>query len=119
MTNEKNKAESNKDKYITKTIKNTIITIAFTAGTIFSGGISSIVAGVGIATGVFKTLKSGAKIIENIKLIDSFKELLNEAENKQKEIEEEIKNIENICYQKITEHCPEEMKQKILEKYCI
>ena len=119
MKNKKNQAESNKDKYITKTIKNTIITIAFTAGTIFSGGISSIVAGVGIATGVFKTLKSGAKIIENIKLIDSFKELLNEAENKQKEIEEEIKNIENICYQKITEHCPEEMKQKILEKYCI
>lgn len=119
MNDKKECAELKKKKHIIDLVKYSASTFfGVTLGTILSGGIAPAIGGIAIATGIVQTVKSGLKIVIDKNIIDSFNKLLIEAEEKQKEIEEEIKNIEKIYCMNITEHCPDEIRQKIIGKYC-
>jgi hypothetical protein len=110
--------ELEKKNNIKKTIKNGLKTfIGASFGTTISVGVSPILVGIAVATGIVKTVKSGVKILVNIKKIDEFKYLLEKAIEKQNEIDEEIRQIKLIYYERLTDHCPEDIKQQIIEKF--
>lgn len=118
IEDKKKYAELEKKKNIRKIFKNGLKAIAGGAiGAAFSGGLSTIIGSVTAVTETIKIIKNSTKVIVNIKKIKSFKELLELAKKKQKEIDEEIKQIKIIYLKRITAHCPEDIKNQIFNKY--
>ena len=82
IENKKNIEKLEKKYNTNKLMKDTLIFISGIAGTIFSGGITTIVGGITLLTGFFKTVNDTMKVVINIKNINSFKELSRKANQK-------------------------------------
>ena len=118
INDEKKCAELEKKDYMKKTIKSALKTFGSTIFAVAAtGSFSPIIGGITVVTGIIKTFKNGAKILVNIKKIDELKYLLEKATEKQNEIDEEIKQIKIIYCERESNHCPEDIKQEIIEKY--
>ena len=57
------------------------------------------------------------KVVINIKNINSFRELLEIANKKKFDIEQKIEEIRLIYFKRLSNHCPKEIKEKVLEYY--
>lgn len=118
IKDEKEYAELEKKNNMKKTIKSALKTfVGACFGAAVTGTFSPIIGGITVATGLVKTFKNGAKILVNIKKIDELEKLLEKAYEKQNEIDEEIRQIKIIYYERVSNHCPEDIKQLIIEKY--
>ena len=114
----KEKREKLEKKYNTITLmKDGLIVIGSTLGAIFSGGATSIVGSIISLIGFVRTANDTLKVVINIKNINSFRELLEIANKKKFEIEQKIEEIRLIYFKRLSNHCPKEIKEKVLEYY--
>ena len=105
--------EAKQSRY--KLLKNSVSTVFGTSiSTLVSGGLMGFVT---LAIGTTSVIKSSVEVYVNYQKLNKYKKLLKEAQNKKDEIEKEIKNIKNLYFKRIMTHCPQEIKEQIIEKY--
>ena len=91
--------------------------LSIAIGAYLTGGLSSTISVTSGIINAIKLGKSGAKLIQNIKQINLYENLLKEMIRKQNEIEKEIKAIKNLYINIKYSHLPKDLKEKIKTKY--